>query len=133
MPRQKHARRFETRFGVSQVMLDGEAKWLQRELDDHLIYSLTGLKELLADLQTKAAGAEAELAMRLKGIPDRERLALKCMIARDVFHVGMLYLTLLRSSPAVQDATGTHELAPEELDKDENPRPALVFKESLFT
>ena len=43
MPRQKHARRFETRFGVSQVMLDGEAKWLQRELDDHLIYSLTAM------------------------------------------------------------------------------------------
>jgi hypothetical protein len=132
MPRKKLARRFEPRFGVNQVMLDTEVKWVQRELDDHLLLSLTDLHKNLADVQLKVARVEATLQLKLRGLPDRERLALKGMIARDVLHIGLLYQTFLQSSPTVEQATGVSQTSAEEVDQDGESLPVLLFPPSLF-
>jgi hypothetical protein len=133
MPRQKLARRFEPRFGVSESMLETECKWLQRELEDRLLSSATDLRRDLSVLHGKVATSEQFLQATLQNLPDRQRLALKCMLARDVFHIAALYEKFLRSSPEIATATGESKPAAEELDGNDEPRKVLVFKESLFT
>ena len=132
MPRRKLSRRFEPRFGVSQSMVDVEVKWVERELEDHLLLSTNESRERLAEIQTKVATTEEELKKTLSRLPDRERLALKCMLARDVFHIAALYETFLRSSQHVQGASGAVHETPEEVDEHSEPRPVLVFQQSLF-
>jgi hypothetical protein len=132
MPRKKLARRFEPRYGVSQSMIDVEAKWVERELADHLLLSTNELRKNLSDIQAKVASAEVGLREILSRLPDRERLALKGMLARDVFHIAALYETFIRGSQLVQGATGARQETPEEVDQKGNARRALVFREALF-
>jgi uncharacterized protein (UPF0305 family) len=113
-------------------MVDAEAKWVERELEDQLINSTNELRERLSELHAKVGSAEEGLKTTLSRLPDRERLALKCMLARDVFHIAALYETFLRSSPLVQGATGAIHETPEEVDRQGEPHPALVFQHSLF-
>src|SRR5580698_7564156 len=79
MPRRKLSRRFEPRFGVSQSMVDVEAKWVERELEDHLLASTNDLRKRLSEIHAKVAAAEEGLRLIIGQLPDRERLALKCM------------------------------------------------------
>lgn len=132
MPRKNRARRFEPRYGVSQSMIDVEAKWVERELADHLLLSTNELRKKLSDIQAKVASAEEGLREILGRLPDHERLALKSMLARDVFHIAALYETFLRSSQLVQGATGAIKETPEEVDRQGEPRSVLVIQESLF-
>ncbi len=133
MPRRKLARRFEPRYGVSQSMVETEVKWVQRELEDHLLLSITDLRKRLSEIGNKVSLAEQSLRSSLNRLPDRERLALKCMLARDIFHIAALYETSLRSTRAVEEATGTSVPTAEEKDANDEPQPVLVFSESLFT
>ena len=77
MPRRNLIRRFEPRYGVSQLMLDTESKYVGRELDDQLIHSTSELREKLGTWQKQIATAEEELVARFAALPDRERLALR--------------------------------------------------------
>jgi hypothetical protein len=133
MPRKKLARRFEPRYGVSQSMIDVEAKWVERELADHLLLSTNELRKHLSDIQAKVASAEEGLREILGRLPDHERLALKSMLARDVLHIAALYETFLGSSQLVQGATGAKQETPEEVDQQDEARPVLVFNQSLFS
>jgi hypothetical protein len=133
MPHRNLARRFEPRYGATQPMVDMEAKWVERELEDQLVFPINELRKNLSDIQAKVASAEQRLEATLGRLPDRERLALKYMLARDVFHMAALYETFLRYSPLVQGATGTVNETPEEVDQQGEPRPVLIFQQSLFS
>lgn len=133
MPRKKLARRFEPRYGVSQTMLDAECKYIGRELEDYLLQSTNELRETLAKRQALISTAEEELQAAFRPLPDRERLALRCMFARDCWHMAMLYKQFLNQpDTVVAAATGPSSPAPEELDKNDEPVPILPFQESLF-
>jgi hypothetical protein len=132
MPRRTLARRFEPRFGVNDSMLETECKWLQRELDDRLLLSINDLHSKLSDLHTKVARAEQALQSALRDPSDRERVALKSMLARDVFHIAALYQKFLQCSPEIATATGESKRAAEEIDSNDEPRSILVFSQSLF-
>ena len=132
MPRRKLSRRFEPRFGVSQSMVDVEAKWVEREFEDHLLASTNDLRKRLSETYAKVLAAEEGLKTTIGRLPDRERLALKCMLPRDMFHIAALYETFLRSSQQVQGVTGATNEMPEEVDRQGDPRPVLVFQQSLF-
>jgi hypothetical protein len=80
----------------------------------------------------ESASIEDGLKATLSRLPDRERLALKCMLARDVFHIAVLYETFIRSSQTVQGATGSIHEAVEEVDEQSKPQPILVFRQWLF-
>jgi tetrahydromethanopterin S-methyltransferase subunit B len=132
MPRSKLARRFEPRGGVSQSTLDIESKYVGRELDDYLLYSLTNLREKLKEIQRKIATAEENLQTKLSCLPNRERLALRCMLARDMYHIAMLYSTFIDSS-TVGDATGTSDPLSEEINgSTDEPIASLPFSDWLF-
>jgi len=133
MPRKKLVRRFDPRFGgVSQSMLDGEAKYVAREFEDHLLYSITEVRRCLDAVQTGMAASEDNLKAVFDRLPDRERLALKYMLAADICHIALLYETFLRSSNIANTATGPRSPAPEEVTAENEPRPPLVFRRSLF-
>src|SRR5438552_2414468 len=67
----------------------------------------------------RIAGAEEELQQKLSCLPDRERLALRCMLVRDAFHMARLYATFLAAS-SVAEATGLSQPVPEEVDASTN-------------
>jgi tetrahydromethanopterin S-methyltransferase subunit B len=128
MPRRKLARRFEPRYGVSQSTLDVESGYLARELEDQLLLSTNELREKLSKLRDEINKLELELQSRLTRIPERERLALQSMLARDFWHMAMLYKTFLASSSVVE-ASGAVSPVPLEVDRN---RDGLPFKETLF-
>jgi hypothetical protein len=136
MPRTKLARRFEPRFGVSQLMIDTEGKYVRRELEDHLILSTNELRDKLAMAHQRIAASEVELQRRIAALPDRERLAIRCMLARDCWHIAVLYASVLASPTVTEilpaEATGPIATRPEELDKNEEPMAVIPFKETLF-
>jgi hypothetical protein len=133
MPRRKLARRFEPRYGVSQTMLEVECKYVGHEFEDYLLQSTNELRERLAKLKTLIGTAEEELHAAFSPLPDRERLALRCMFARDCWHMAMLYNQYLKQpDTAVAAATGPSSPAAEELDEHNEPVPILPFNETLF-
>jgi hypothetical protein len=130
MARKKLVRRFDPRGGVSQSMVDAESRYVVTELDDYLLLSITDLRETLVDRHRKIAEQEPRLQEFFATLADRERLALRCMLARDISHIAALYITFMQSPDAPQ-TTGVINVQPQEL-KDDEPRPALIFSEWLF-
>src|SRR5689334_2620578 len=108
MPRKK-LRRFDPRFGVSEQMLEAEGIYVGQEFRDHQSSSITQLKEWLTQRQTLIVTTGANLDHVLRSLPDRERLILRCMIARDFYHMAALYERFLRQ-PEVADAVGPTKL-----------------------
>jgi hypothetical protein len=131
MPRPKLARRFEPRYGVSQSMLEVESRYIARELEDYLLLSADELRQKLKERQDLLASAEEDLQGLLGPLPDRHRLALRCMLARDLLHIAALYQTFQRSGEREAPA-GASAPAPEELTEQDEPRPVLPFSEWLF-
>jgi hypothetical protein len=127
MPRKNTCRRFDARFGVSEAMLEAEGVYVGQEFRDYETLSIKDLREKLRDLRTKIVPAEANLQLTLAHLPDHERLAVRCMLARDVFHIAALYERFLRGV----ETTGHTQTRPEELKGDE-PAPVLLFADSLF-
>jgi hypothetical protein len=131
MPRRTLARRFEPRYGVSETMIETESTYVARELADYLHFSVNDLTERLSNAHATIDQAEEQLQTVIGSLPDRERLALRCLLARDLWHIAKLYLKTLEQSPHVQ-ASGTTSHVSEELTGAEEPRPLLAFKNSLF-
>lgn len=133
MPRRKLARRFEPRFGVGQSMLDAECRYIAKELEDYLLQSTNELRERLPKLKILIDTAETELQAALAPLPDRERLALRCMFARDCWHMAMLYKQYLHlHSTQASVGTGPISYMREELNEQNEPALLLPFKETLF-
>lgn len=121
MPRRTLARRFEPRVWVFESTLGVESRHVGQELQDYLLQSIDERRGRLKALQVKIVTSEANLQHTPSSLPDRERLAIRCMPARDVFHIGALYERFLPSL----DATGPSSPRPEEMTEDDEPRRVL--------
>lgn len=136
MPRKKLARRFEPRFGVSQIMLDIEAGWIAKELEDYLLASLSDLRGKLQERQNLLTICDETLSKKLSALPEREQLALRCMLARDFHHIGQLYETYFRSRQQSQATSSSCGIVHPVKINQSSAQPAiksiLPFKESLF-
>ena len=87
MPRKKLIRHFEPRYGVSREMIQNEARYVAREFDDHLLLSTRDLAKKRASALQAWAEADQALQATAYALPERERLALECMVVRDVYHL----------------------------------------------
>lgn len=98
MPRKKLMRRFKPRYSVSQEMIDPEAQYVAREHEDYLLGSIDDLRKRLEKLRTvwRQTNEAAESLIGLQG--EREALAYRCMIARDLYHIMELYCTTMRAA-----------------------------------
>lgn len=112
-------------------MLDAELRAVARELDDDLLWSLDDLRQKLKERNAKIQVAEETLQGLLVPLPDHPRLALRCMITRDIFHIAALYETFL-CGMLEENKSGASELSPEELTDQDEPSPVLPFAEWLF-
>lgn len=98
MPKPSRSRRFaEPRCGVSQAMIDAEAKELGREMDSYLRQSLAENREWMRERLKAYEQADASLHAIVERLPEREQVAIKCMIGRDLHFVVELYLAYLRT------------------------------------
>ena len=130
MPRKQILRRFDPRFGVSMSMVEAEAVHVDQEFRDYLIMSINDLRRWLRERSSQVEVADKELEQLVTRLPDRERLAIRCMLIRDIFHIAKLYQQLLRT-PEAEVAAGPISVFPEEL-KNHEPLPVLPFREWLF-
>src|SRR4051794_37093152 len=80
MPRRKLARRFDPGFGVSKSTLQVETKFVSREFENHLLWSTNDLRRRLKERQTLITTSEAHLQLQIQSLPERESLAIRCMI-----------------------------------------------------
>jgi hypothetical protein len=131
MPRKKLIRRFEPRYGVSRDMLEVETKYVAREFEDSCLYSTADLTARLATIRAAWAQSDQVLENAVRALPDRERIAIQCLVARDLFHLIELYCTYLQvpSAPPSRLTRSTSEKAP----KDEPGHERMLpFSEWLF-
>jgi hypothetical protein len=98
MPRRKLARRFEPRWGVTRPMLEVEARYVAKECEDYARRSTNELRDNLATIAETRHHAEIRLRQYLDALPERDRIALQYLIARDAYHLLELYVTYVRQS-----------------------------------
>jgi len=84
-------------------MVQQEAVWLARELDDHLIASTQELHDRLKMLHPRLIASDANVQMHIESLPERESLALRCMLARDLFHLFALYEKFFKEYDGVRE------------------------------
>jgi tetrahydromethanopterin S-methyltransferase subunit B len=114
MPRRKLARRFEPRYGVSEMMLETEAGYVAREMSDYLLLSINELKAKLAERQELARQSEVVLRNYVESLPEREAIAIQAMMVRDFYHIAELHLMYLRQAfpaPAAVPAKSVEAVA----------------------
>jgi hypothetical protein len=79
-------------------MLEAEAKALAREVDNYLVLSTTDLREKLSKRGAAWNQADEALHTIVAALPERNRLALQCLLIRDLHHILELYLEHARST-----------------------------------
>jgi hypothetical protein len=95
MPGRKLARRWDPRFGVSRQMLEVESTYVAREKEDYLLLSVDDLQGRLASLRSAWGASDAVLEHAFGELPERDRLALSCLVVRDLYFVLELHCTHL--------------------------------------
>ena len=123
MPKRIGRRRFdEPRYGVSEMMVDAEARELDRELESYLLLSSNELKKKSEGLLQSYRQTDAALHVVVNGLPERERLAVMCTLGRDLYLVLAVYDHYLRGRQPEPHAPA-HDIPPI----------SLAFSEWLFS
>jgi hypothetical protein len=124
--KKEQVRRFEPRTGVSQQMVDNEARFVSREMEDYCLLSLNDLKQKLADRRVAWQQAHDTLEEKVRLLDAREQAAVQCLLVRDCHHLFALYLSFVMSK--IQSGEVPARLAP----AIEEEAPRLPFSEWLF-
>jgi len=78
-------------------MLDVEAGYVQKEMEDYLLLSTNDLKAKVEERKNAWRQANASVEGALAQLPECDALALRCIIVRDFYHLLELYFTYLGS------------------------------------
>lgn len=101
MPRKKNVvRRFKSPLPVSREMVEHEARYVAKEVDDYLLLSLNELRRLLEERRAALRLASDALELKLRVLPDHELAAVQAMLVRDTYHLAELYLAHVRTRVA---------------------------------
>ena len=106
-------RRFdEPRYGVSELMIEAEARELDRELESYLLLSSNALKEKSERLLRSYRQTDESLHAAINRLPERERLTVMCMLGRDLYLVLAVFLNYLQKhEPEAHTSVQTAEPA----------------------
>jgi hypothetical protein len=124
--KKEQVRRFEPRTGVSQHMVDDEARYVAREVEDYCLLSLNDLEQKLIERRASWQMANDSLEQKVRVLDAREQAAVQCLLVRDCHHLFALYLSFVMSKIQSGEAPSRLATAVEE----EAPR--LPFGEWLF-
>jgi hypothetical protein len=91
-------RRFAPEGGVNRPMIEAEAKYVAREVDNYLLLSLNDLKQKLTERGAQWNQADESLHAMVSLLPERERLAIQCMLVRDMMFLLELYLEYVQTT-----------------------------------
>ncbi len=105
MPRKKLIRRFEPRYGVSREMIDLEAKYVAREVEDFQLLAQNDLRERLDKVRQAWKQADETLERHVCVLPEHQKLAVQCIVVRDLCHLMELYCASLKVSVLADAAT----------------------------
>lgn len=97
MPQRVRARRFASMLVVSQATVDAELPYLARDIENYLALSMTEIKEKLGERHVLARRAWDHLEQMLPALPERDMMAVRALLFRDLFHALHLYVTNLRT------------------------------------
>ena len=109
-------------------MVNTAAKHIAQEGRDHASCSTNDVAEKLKTIHDAMDHSGEEIEQLLQGMPDRQRLIARVLMARDFYHTALAHVCYLRGLP---QETGHAELRPEEM-KPGEPLPVLPFNEWLF-
>jgi hypothetical protein len=135
MPRKRLIRRFEPRYTVSQEMVDRESKYVHLEHADYLLGSIHDLHEQFEKWRPlwQQVNESAEILIVQQG--EREALAYRCMIVRDLYHILELYCACMRKDlpeHSGQDAIKSAPLKPKRVEEEGSAAAIVPFSEWLF-
>jgi hypothetical protein len=119
MPRQKLARRFEPRYGVSIQMIEEEAKWLGREAEDYEAAAASEMDATLKDRHASCRKCWDEFQLLLGHLPEREGRINHCLLFRDFYHILELYLCHVRTKHPELSAPSLPPMKPKRQTDDE--------------
>ena len=91
-------RRFDPWGGVSRHMIEAEAKHVAREMQDYLLLSINDLKAKLSDRGSRWHHADEALHAVVMELPERDRVAVQCLLVRDMMFLLELYLEYVRGT-----------------------------------
>jgi hypothetical protein len=83
-------------------MLEVEATYVAREKEDYLLQSTADLRNRLAHLQKLWKAADGVLELAVVALPERDRLAVSCLLVRDLYLLLELHCTHLGKSGGVE-------------------------------
>ena len=124
--KKEQVRRFEPRFGVSQNLVDHEAQYVGREVEDYCLLSLNDLKQKRASRQVDWKQAHDLLEEKVGLLSAHEQVAVQVLLMRDCHHLFALYLSFVTSK--IQSGDAPSRLVPAM----EDDAPKLPFSEWLF-
>jgi hypothetical protein len=91
-------RRFDPFGGVSRHMIVSESKHLAQEMQSYMLLSLNELKQKLSERGEMWHHADEALHAAVLALPERDRLAVQCLLIRDQVYLQELYLEYLRTT-----------------------------------
>lgn len=124
--KKEQVRRFEPRFGVSQNLVDHEARYVAREVEDYCLLSQNELKQKRASRQIDWKQAHDMLEEKVGLLNAHEQVAVQVLLMRDCHHLFALYLSFVMSK--IQSGDAPSRLVPAM----EDDAPTLPFSEWLF-
>jgi hypothetical protein len=132
MPRKKLIRRFEPRYTVSQEMVDREAKYVHLEHADYLLGSIHDLREQLDKWQPLWRQVNELVESLIQQQGEREALAYRCMIIRDLYHILELYRTCMMKGLPEASVDAPVPVKPVRQERVEQENKIAPFSEWLF-
>lgn len=115
MGRPTRARRFEARYGVSQAVIDLEAKYVNRELEDYEVLAPNDVEAKRTDLHQASREKWEHLQLLLAALPEHECRIVQALLFRDIYFLLELYVASIRQrhpEPSTQAASSTHGKSP---------------------
>jgi hypothetical protein len=97
-----------------------------------LLWSTNDLRERLKERQTLIVTSEAHLQLQIKSLRERESLAIRCMIARDAYHLLALYELFAETDHFSRELKTTPFIPTVPPVAAAEPEPVVTFSEWLF-
>jgi hypothetical protein len=98
MPRKKLLRRFDPFGGVSQPMVEAEAKYLAREIDNKSLLSRNDVAGECCHRHQLCRQSWEHLQQVIAGTGEREKAVVQSLLFRDLYHIVALYVFHLQAA-----------------------------------
>jgi hypothetical protein len=97
VPRKKTLRRFDPSGVVSQIVVDEEAKHVAREVANYALLARSDIETKLVERYANVEHCWRHLQELLSATAEHERVIIRGLLFRDLYHILELYLAYVRT------------------------------------